>query len=224
MAISTTFGLRYGIGVLLTAATFAQQPPRPQVPQKASAGSNAKGDSQNSVIAEQAKEIADLRKKLDDLKKDFELIRDYGLGGDSGLYQRVSALEHENATFDPSSPGHYQRVDTDTGLLLVSFEKAEPYLDGYDVQLEIGNLSAASLPGLKISAKWCKRYRKEDGNYFEWYRQRKTKEFSITGTLISGRWNIVHLILPDTKPSDFGYLEISIETNTVSMGKSVVSQ
>jgi hypothetical protein len=56
---------------------------------------------------QQAKEIADLRRKLDALQKDFEAVRDYELGGDYGLFTRISALEHETATFDPSSPGPY---------------------------------------------------------------------------------------------------------------------
>jgi hypothetical protein len=199
-----------------------KQTARPQTPQKPTA--SPKADSQNSVVAEQAKEIADLRKKLDELKKDFEAVRDYGLGGDFGLYKRVSSLEHEAATFDPTSPGPYQRIDTEIGPLLVSLGKAEPYLDGYNVEIDVGNLSNATLVGFKISARWAKQYRQEDGNHFDWYSKQKKKELSLTGSLLSGKWNSVQLILPDTKPSDFGYLNISIETNTVSMGKSAVTQ
>ena len=87
----------------------------------------------------------------------------------------MEALEHENATFDPASPGPYQRVDTDIGPLLISLGKAEPYLDGYTVHINIGNLSSATLIGFKLSAKWAKRYRKEDGNYLDWMGKRKEK-------------------------------------------------
>jgi hypothetical protein len=203
--------------IFLATTGLAQQTTK-QIPSPAKPVSPVKGATLPRPMTDQLeKRVSELEKEIQDLKESHAWLQDYAV-------QQISGLQHPTASFDPSSPGPYQLIDGSIGPMLVSIGKIEQYLDGYSVQLQIGNILAASLNGFKVSAKWSRRYKKEDGNYFDWYKSRKTKDFSFTGTLASGRWNTLEVILPDTKPSEFGYLEISLDTNTVSMTKSPVAQ
>ena len=198
-------------------AAFAQQTVN-QIPPRTKPAAVVKPEAPPvQSVSQLEKRVSELEKELKDLKESHDGLESYAL-------QQISSLQHPSASFDPSSPGPYQLIDSSIGPLLVSLGKAEEYLDGYNVQLAIGNITAADLHGFKVSVKWAKRYKQEDGTYFDWYKNRNTKDFSFTGTLVSGRWNMFQIILPDTKPSEFGHLEISLETNAVSMTNSPVLQ
>lgn len=205
---------------------YSQQNAKPSSPSGAGVKSApkipavVKADAAGTSIAELEKKIADLQSQVKKLQGSYDNFTTYAYR----QFIELFSARHPTVEFDPSSPGSYQLIDSSIGLLLISLDNAEPYLDGYNAQLEIGNITGASLQGFKLSAKWAKRYKAEDNNYIEWLNKRKSKDYSFTGALLSGRWNIFHIILPDTKPSEFGYLEVSIETNTVSLSKSQVSQ
>ena len=202
-----------GLAVLAASVSAQQAGKQASSPAKAP----VRSETAAATVAQLEKQIAELEKEVKDLKVGQEWLQNYAI-------EQISSLQHATATFDPSSPGPYQLIDSSIGPVLVSLGKAEQYLDGYNVQLEVGNITAAALQGFKVSAKWAKRYKKEDGDYFTWLKSRKSKEYGFTGTLSSGKWNTFQIILPDTKPSEFGYLELSIETNTVSMTKTAVAQ
>jgi hypothetical protein len=156
-----------------------------------------------------------LRKELHDLQKRVADL--------SGQLFRQSlqfeTLKHESAEFDPASPNTYSRLDTEAGSILIVLGTAQPYLDGYKVELQIGNPLTLTFRGFGIAATWGPRWK--DGNDFgEWLKKNKEKSFDFTDDIQSARWNSVVLILPDTKPQDFGFLRVSIKVNTVSMGST----
>jgi len=47
----------------------------------------------------------------------------------------------------------------------------------------------------------------------------RQKELSLTEVLRPGSWNRLSFILAPAKPEEFGYLELSMETNNISLGK-----
>ena len=197
---------------------FAQTPstgapaapsPKPQ-PSTASAG--------NKTAEDMKKELASLKGQLSAQAKQITELED----SLKSVWQQIfelDKLKRESAEFDPASPNAYERVETSVGSVLVSMGKAEPYLDGYSVELEVGNPMVATFKGFKLSATWGPRLKKGE-NYFDWFKKRKTKDFSFTEDLISGKWNATHVIIPDTKPEDFGFFEVSVSVNTVSLGTS----
>jgi len=140
------------------------------------------------------------------METNADLIGQYGT--------EIYTLKHAEAELDPASPDKYQRIETTVGPLLVSLGKAEPYLDGYKVQLQIGNPLAAQFSGFTVSTLYAPRKRKDE-NFLQWFKKRKSKEFVFTQTLISSRWNVVELIFPDVKPDAFGWLNVSISVNQV---------
>jgi Protein of unknown function (DUF3251) len=132
------------------------------------------------------------------------------------LAKEVAALKKEvadlkaryaSAQLDPAAPNKYESLQTPAGLLLVSVSKVERQADGYKVQLSIGNPVLTTFKGFRLSVSWGPRGQKKI----------KSQEFPFTKTLVSGHWNSVSLVLPDTKPEDFGALEVSIDVDSLSL-------
>jgi hypothetical protein len=177
-------------------ATLPRTPPPPKQPLRETTDPRA--------------EIAALREKITELE---------GLVWDNYLefLNKVSALEKASATFDPASPGAYQRVNTSVGPLLLSLTTVEPYLDGYRISLEAGNPLLINFKGFTLSAKWGPRFKKDETEYREWVKALRTKDFEFPNSILPGKWNLIQLIVPDTKPSAFGHLEIALKINTLSL-------
>lgn len=125
------------------------------------------------------------------------------------------------AEFDPSVRD-YSRLDSTTGSFLISVQGVKSYADGCKVALDIGNLTTATYKGFTMHAGWGQRnpMEKEEAalrEYPKWLGSLKEKNISFADELRPATWNRVELVLPSTKPEDFGYLELSnLETNTVS--------
>lgn len=164
---------------------------------------------------EYSKRIADLEKRLRDLESKVSVLE----FSSNDAMNRLGNLEHESATFDPSTPNKFAAADSGIGLFLFSLGNAEPYLDGYKVDIQIGNLTTALVTNYSIDATWAARRKQGDG-WIAWYKSQKHKTFSPTGSpLLSGQWTTVQLILPDTKPSEFGYLDLKLNVVQVSMSR-----
>jgi hypothetical protein len=103
---------------------------------------------------------------------------------------------------------------------LVSLDEVVPYLDGYRVILNVGNPLGATYVGFNVKVRWGPRYdwSKFDAVAYEkWEKSVQNKEVSFTDSLKPMAWNKVEIILAATKSDEFGFLEISIDTNTVSL-------
>jgi hypothetical protein len=175
--------------------------------------------TRDAVIEELQKEVKELRQKLISATELKETIDALWLAI-SRHTDDIQALHHYFASLDPASPGKYSRTETDAGFLLVSLGKVEPYLDGYKVELRIGNPHQMDFKGFEVIASWGPRKMPSPGtvSIAEWLKKLRTQTFSFTNQLAGGRWNSVSLILPSTKPEDFGSLSVSLNVNTVSLG------
>ncbi len=100
--------------------------------------------------------------------------------------------------------------------MLVSVEKVEQYLDGYKVSLEIGNPLSVNFDGFDIEAAWGPRYNTGD-DYAKWLAAKQTKKIAETHTLPPGRWSPIDIILPSTEPKGFGYLDLKLSINRLSL-------
>jgi len=146
----------------------------------------------------------------------------------SQLEFKVSQLENseKSAIFDPTRLSIFQRIQTQNGTFLLSIESVEPYLDGVRVSMDIGNPSAANYDGFSLKAKWGGR-EPEFGltpealkAWNSWHQSLRSGEFSFTNTLSTATWNRVSFILSPAPPTQFGYLELSMFTKTVSLRES----
>lgn len=131
-----------------------------------------------------------------------------------------SGQAYSNGTFDPAEKG-YSRIDTTNGTFLVSIQNVTPYLDGFKVTCNFGNPSAATYNGFKLKAKWGPRFDREvkGANYTTWQSSLREKEISLTNQLRAGAWNPVSFVVSPAKADEFGVLELSMETNSISLTK-----
>ncbi|HEY2232799.1 MAG TPA: hypothetical protein VGK01_04920 [Candidatus Angelobacter sp.] len=114
----------------------------------------------------------------------------------------------------------FQRLDTDSGTVLVSFEDATPYLNGYKIHLTIGNPSSMGYAGYKLKVRWAKTYdynKYTEASYAEWDKSIQEKEISFTEKLEPGVWNPAEFILSPAAADQLGYITLTITTNTVSL-------
>jgi len=139
---------------------------------------------------------------------------------------KIKQDKFSSSSFDPADGKGYQRVDTTSGTFLISLQDVTPYLDGVKVNLHIGNIQYASYSGFKLKISYGKRYPKYDEkdtseerrNKRELYsKSQREKEESFTKVLRPATWNTLTVFLPDIKPTEFGYMNVSMITNSVVM-------
>jgi hypothetical protein len=168
-------------------------------------------------VAQQQREIADLRGQISSLQKKVE-----------ELESRVSVVfdllkykqdRQDSVTLDLSERS-YQRIDTDNGFFLISAEQAVPYLNGYKIVLKIGNPLSVSYSGFTAKIKWAKKYDYNQyaaESYDAWQKSVQEKEVSFTDDLERGTWNKIELIVTPATAEQLGYVNLSLSTNTVRM-------
>src|ERR1035437_5959858 len=118
------------------------------------------------------------------------------------LQARVS--RHDSVSLDPTEKG-YGRIDSTSGFFLVMLNSAEPYLNGYRLQIRIGNPMAATYNGFKLTLSWQnpapeqkpgesdEQFQKREE---EWLKERPhEKEVSFTDTLYPSSWNNVSVVI-----------------------------
>lgn len=141
----------------------------------------------------------------------------------SDLDFRIATLEiskdsYKTAVLEPSGKG-YQRLDSNCGIFLVSVQEVKPYLDGCKITFHIGNPSAVLYSGFRLKIRWGKRWEKGE-NYSNWVKQLQEKEQKFTEELKPGWWNKVVVTVSPAKPDQFGYLDLSMETDMVKLLQS----
>ncbi|HWE51412.1 MAG TPA: hypothetical protein VG273_16590 [Bryobacteraceae bacterium] len=168
-----------------------------------SSGSSSADRTLTDQISDLQKKVAALTRSLNDLRKSVWVL-------ESQLPKSVE--------FDPASPGPYLRIDGGSAPLLISLGTVEPYLDGYKFTVLIGNPTTATFNGFELTAKWAPRLGAEpDADaLMKWFDSQRSKTFSRTEALPPGRWTAVDLIVPTTKPQQFGWLELSIALDQIS--------
>jgi hypothetical protein len=132
----------------------------------------------------------------------------FGLEFSKDFYKTIS--------FDVSEPGKFQRLDTNNGTLLISLKDAQPYLNGYKINFNVGNPSSATYNGFKAKLRWGKAL--SDGmDYGEWQKSLHDKEMTFVESLSPGTWNRIIVHLAPATSEELGTLQLSITTDTISL-------
>jgi len=134
---------------------------------------------------------ATTKDKLQTLEKEVkynELVRDW---------DAIAYLE-------PSADG-YSVVRSDLGLMTVRLTDVKPYANGSRVILEFGNVSGATINGLKAKVDWGRvdddGSPKADGE--------KTREITFDKKLKASAWTNVPVTLEGIPPAQLGYVRVS---------------
>ena len=130
--------------------------------------------------------------------------------------------DNSEAVFDAANSTGFSRINTDSGFFLVSLENVEPYLEGFRINLEVGNPLLATYKNLKFQVSWGKKFdSKEAANdpnaYQKWLSGLHSKKISIPDDLAAGAWNKVQLVLSPAKSDELGYIAVKLSTDTASL-------
>lgn len=101
-----------------------------------------------------------------------------------------------------TTTSQYDVVKTRFGSFLVSAASAKPYLDGYQIKLQIGNLTSFVFNGAKLNVQWGATLN-------------KTSNFDVTNRLVPGAWNYVYITLDPAKAADVKTILVQITLNEV---------
>jgi prefoldin subunit 5 len=196
---------------------------------------------QSEVIQKQGEElkilsgnIDNLEKRLNDLQSNYDGIKSHC----NKLQRDLSALQiqHEkdmnellwnnssleyminkdkSITCNATSKG-FQRLDTDLGAFLISVDGVTPYLNGYKLNLRIGNPSMCKFGGFTLKVKWGEDFTSKGKlTYQDWKKSLISKDEKFTEDLECGRWNKVDLVLAPAKPEQLEHIEIEMEVDRV---------
>jgi hypothetical protein len=166
----------------------------------------AKVDALEKDVSELKETVASLQTAISAAEVNTDLLR-------------ASLNPYDTAVFDPANSHGYSRLDTTGGTFLVSIKNVQPYVDGFRVTCNFGNPSSATFAGFKLKTKWGPRRDFKKMKVGEWEAQLREKELALTDTLRAGSWNPISFVLSPAKPEEFGYLELSVETNTISLAQ-----
>ncbi len=145
----------------------------------------------------------------------------------SMLQFRVDALESGDADISTDGQG-YGIAKTQFGPFTVSTKAVTPYLDGFKVKLDIGNLTSADFDGAKITISWGLRYgyeqperrpaRKDLVEYWNGIdKSQKKKEFSVTNKFSSGTFTELEVALTPAIPAEVKAISVGIKLDNISL-------
>jgi hypothetical protein len=128
------------------------------------------------------------------------------------------------AEFDPTDSS-FQRLDAISGVgsFAVSVNDVRDFGDGVRVFVRLGNMTAATIVGATLKLTYGPRKPAWEASpeysarLDEWKANLKEKDEVINANLRPGSWNPVTVTLPDLDQKNFGYLQMKIETKTISL-------
>ena len=126
--------------------------------------------------------------------------------------------KYEKATFDLSNATGYSRIDSNGGIFFIIVENVEKYLDGYKINLRIGNPQNCTYNGFELEAEWNKPFTVEM-DYDEWTKNKKEKVINMTQQLSSGKWATCSVNLSPMTEEEIHNVSFSISTDSISLYK-----
>jgi hypothetical protein len=107
------------------------------------------------------------------------------------------------AYLTPGSDG-YSPIKMDLGYLTVSLANIRPYANGSKVALVFGNLTSATVNGLKATIEWGS----VDAKGMPQNEAAKSREVKLPEDLLSGAWNKTEVVLEGVLPEALGFVRL----------------
>ena len=107
------------------------------------------------------------------------------------------------AYLTPGSDG-YSAVKMDLGYLTVNLANIAAYANGSKVSLTFGNLTSATIDGLKATIEWGS----VDEKGMPKNEEAKSREIKLTESLYSGAWNKADVVLEGVPPTALGFVRV----------------
>ena len=149
----------------------------------------------NTKITDLETKIITLETELSDLKQKIV------------LQQMLNGLDKE-AYLTLGSEG-YSLIKTDLGNLTVSIVNVLPYANGSKITLQFGNLTSATIDGLKTKLEWGP----VDKEGMPMNEKTKSRDVVFNESLISGSWTNSDVVLEGIPPTDLGFVKLQNVTH-----------
>ncbi|MBU0469620.1 MAG: hypothetical protein KKF78_10090 [Candidatus Omnitrophica bacterium] len=159
-----------------------------------------------------------MQKSIAEYTKGLEIsLERYSKNLQYDLEKRFDGMERKKVILDPYSQS-FQRVDTNTGVFLISISKLSKLDKGVRLHLNIGNPNFADYKDFKVKLFWGPAWNESGRQSFEEWRGKLTgTEFSFKGVLQKGQWNPVEVDLGAMSERDIEYIECEMEVLSVEM-------
>lgn len=155
------------------------------------------GCNQQTNLSDVEQRISRLESSLSELQKEHaNLKRSVEL---SELFRSWEGV----AYLTPGSTG-YAIVQMDLTKLTVGLSNIQPYANGSKVTLQFGNLSSATIDGLKATIEWGPV--DKDGTAIN--KEAKSRDVSFNEALYPGTWNNSEVILEGVPPTALGFVRV----------------
>lgn len=168
-------------------------------------------------VATLSLEVAALQTVITKMQRDQKFLLTRVVQAEKQIKTNAPKTEIE---FDPSSTS-YQRVDGDLGTFAVAIGDVRQFADGVRVTLKLGNLSAVTYSGARLTLEYGARAPSDMDTDLDvaakWLESLQERTEKITAKLAPGRWNPVQITLPKIDAKEFGYLSVSVETDEISL-------
>lgn len=147
------------------------------------------------------------RDEIAKLKQEISAIR---------LQAALSSIEMSGhgadfATFDSQGDKAYTKLKAPTGVVLASLERVEPYLNGYNIYINVGNPSTALLHGVSGELKWGKADDLSD---------LQSKKFELLDSFPPGTWRVIKLTTGPADAQSIAKIVFSPTFNQLSFGRN----
>lgn len=154
------------------------------------------------------------------IKQEIKQIKETQKVDSAAFIELLAEQPYTSCWLDPTAKG-FQRLDTLHGSFLIVCKDVKPYLNGYKITINIGNLSTAQYNGFSLKIKYCKKTIETAGGSrpSEWYESMREKNVSFNDDLNPGSWNTVEFVISPAKAEDIGCLKLSMETKRLSLFK-----
>lgn len=142
-------------------------------------------------------QIAALQSDVERLQRDLGTLRSF-----VHAVRRLDGLD-KVAFLTPGTEG-YSLVTSDLGKLTVAISNVTPYANGSKVTLELGNLTSATIEGLKAKIEWGPLDQSgvpDEGST-------RSRDIVLKEKLISGSWTRADVILERIAPTELGFVRL----------------
>lgn len=167
------------------------------------------GCDQNSKLIDQSSKVTEINTKVTNLESKIIVLESElnDVKQKMELQQILSGWDKE-AFLTPGSEG-YSLIKSDLGNLTVSIVNVLPYANGSKITLQFGNLTSATIDGLKTKLEWGP----VDKDGMPKNAATKFRDVVFNESLASGSWTNSDVVLEGIPPTDLGFVKLQNVTH-----------
>lgn len=156
-----------------------------------------------SACAREA-QVTELEKRISAMEGEAKTLRNEINDLKAEASFRESLQDWEGIAYMTPGADGYSLIKTDLGPLTVMLVNIQPYASGSKVTLRFGNLTSATIDGLKGKVEWGSVDKKGVPKNSE----AKSRDIALNEALLSGSWTNATIVLEGVPPAELGFVRL----------------